>query len=510
MKKPNNNNMLGIRIISMLIFANNLRPVHCFRIIIQSFHPSPRFLTNNLHSTTTTPLQSDDVSAAEKIDWQMHRDECDDWLDEALIQRSNNEAVNDDDTPSSIFNVAACVVDYFVSGASCLSTTPPLHRVWYGDMNSDGDPSEEQQLVGNMFAPLFDTNIKDADTSTSSTSLDTNPSSSVKWAFKKKRRRTNLKLTLAYRGRDFCGWEDQRHSLYRNAKNGGRNTSRIDSGDAAEGHSLPSVQGTLVDILDPVLGNRANDVIPHQKSKRMKTKNKPIEIKVAGRTDRGVGAIGQVCRIRTWKEIDEEKGVETYVRDLVNGHTTTNHDVGLRVTDAERVGGDFHPSFGATSRSYVYLIDLEKNGDYDECNSSSSRRLSPELVPKLNRMLRALEGKELDYFALSHGKVKTQTTLCTLYHARAGIVEWIGGSDNNDNAVSPLPERRRAICFELVGNRFLRRMVRILVATALREAYRDDRDCYEDALLRILTTGDRRLRSRAAPPDGLIFIGASF
>ena len=76
--------------------------------------------------------------------------------------------------------------------------------------------------------------------------------------------------------------------------------------------------------------------------------------------------------------------------------------------------------------------------------------------------------------------------------------------------------KKSAICFELVGNRFLRRMVRILVATALREAYREgggggeDGRSEDDALLKILATNDRTFRSRAAPPDGLVFVGAEF
>jgi len=117
-------------------------------------------------------------------------------------------------------------------------------------------------------------------------------------------------------------------------------------------------------------------------------------------------------------------------------------------------------------------------------------------------MLQSLEGKELDYYAMSHGKVKTQTTLCTLYHARAGVVEW---NDINNGQI------RRAICFEMIGNRFLRRMVRILVATTLRESYREDGSGGNDeALLKILASKDRKQRSRAAPPDGLIFIRADF
>ena len=108
--------------------------------------------------------------------------------------------------------------------------------------------------------------------------------------------------------------------------------------------ALPSVQGSLADILGPAIG---------------KTNTKPIEIKVAGRTDRGVSAIGQVCRIRTWNDITN---VEAYIQELVNREATDN-DLGLRVTNVERVGPDFHPSFGAKSRSYVYLIDLEDNDD---------------------------------------------------------------------------------------------------------------------------------------------------
>jgi hypothetical protein len=122
-------------------------------------------------------------------------------------------------------------------------------------------------------------------------------------------------------------------------------------------------------------------------------------------------------------------------------------------------------------------------------------------------MLRELEGKELDYFALSHGKVVTETTLCRLYRSRASIVELTG--DNDCYGIASYKHKQQALCFELVGNRFLRRMVRLLVGTALREAHRGGHDG-DDALLKILLTKDRRMRSRAAPPDGLIFVGAEF
>ena len=133
-------------------------------------------------------------------------------------------------------------------------------------------------------------------------------------------------------------------------------------------------------------------------------------------------------------------------------------------------------------------MDMSHDMDIDEERTAlvesgeTTRPAIPRsIVPKLNRMLRTIEGKELDYYAFSHGKVKTQTTLCTLYHARAGIVEWMGDSEDTTTT-----QKHQALCFELLGNHFLRRMVRILVATALREAYRDDSS--EDALLKILSS----------------------
>lgn len=390
--------------------------------------------TTNLHASFLESVGGDGT-----IIWQMQRDECDEWLDQVLIERSIDKP--------SIFSVASSVVESYMSNYANVSR-PLLRRV----------PNCEDYSSDELFQPLFGVCSK-------SNAVDLVSSTMFTRSSKKNRKRTNLKMSVAYRGLDFCGWEDQRHELYRNSNNSS-------STDNVE-HPLPSVQGTLADILGPAIGNAAN--------------TKPIEIKVSGRTDRGVSAIGQVCRVRTWKDIPD---VEAYVQELVN-RKATDSNLGLRITNVEKAGHDFHPSFGASSRSYVYLIDLE-----DSDGDNKMLRITRNLLPSLDRMLRELEGKELDYFALSHGKVKTETTLCTLYHSKASIVECI------DDGVD---HKRQALCFELVGNRFLRRMVRLIVGTALREAYRGGGD---DALLRILTSKDRRERSRAAPPDGLMFVRA--
>ena len=437
--------------------------------------------------------------------WHMHRDECDDWLDEVLIDRLNSDKAETSNCkhqqPSSLFKTAALVVGNVMSRGEKgdESSKPLLRRIALEegiDNNiTDGGTNEE------MFSALFGTSSTskyNEDMHNESSSSDNEQPDMIKRTSKKNKKCTNLRITIAYRGLDFCGWEDQRHYLYRNKSEDcdKQNESEIREDVCNDVGQLPSVQGTIADVLDPILRGESNN--PQQKRR---TNNKPLEVKVAGRTDKGVSAIGQVCRVRTWKEIDD---VERYVTDYFNKEVAKS-DIGIRIMDVQQVGEDFHPSFGASSRSYVYLIDLDGDDD-DKVTKPNWESTLGSLVMKMDRMLRKLEGKDLDYLAMSHGKVKTQTTLCTLSHARAEVVEYV--CDDTDEIM------QKAICVELVGNRFLRRMVRILVSTALREAYRGtvvgDAHGSDDALLRILSSKDRRLRARASPPDGLIFTRATF
>ena len=440
--------LLVVRKIALLLIV--LAHLSCAFVLFRSKSRVKKSTTLYIHASS---LESS-VGGDGTIQCQMKRDDCDEWLDQVLIERSSNAP--------SIFSVASSVVESYLS-SNANDSRPLLRRVPYREDDSVDSTIPKYEKV-EQFEALFGTcNNKNNDDGLIS------PTKKIARFSKKNRKRTNLKMCVAYRGLGFCGWEDQRHELYRNnSSSSSSSSSSTDNTDNTD-QPLPSVQGTLADILTPAIGDSAN--------------TKPIEIKVAGRTDRGVSAIGQVCRLRTWNEIPD---IEAYVQELVN-REATDCDLGLRITNVEQVGPDFHPSFGASSRSYAYLIDLEDN---------ESQGISRNLVPRLERMLRELEGKELDYFALSHGKVKTVTTLCTLHHSRASTVEYIGGGDH----------KRQALCFELVGNRFLRRMVRLLVGTALREAHRGGDD---DALLHILLSKDRRERSRAAPPDGLIFVRAN-
>lgn len=245
-------------------------------------------------------------------------------------------------------------------------------------------------------------------------------------------KKRTFRLDIAYRGSDFCGWQTQPNNRH-----------------------LTSVQKSLEEWLQPLCPNAR------------------VDIRASGRTDAGVHSLGQVCRFRTYKSVNARE-----VSEHMDACPLVKQG-SLRCLKVTEVSDSFHPTFGCTKRAYVYIMD--------------SKDVTEEQVERLNAMLQRLEGLELDYFGVSYGKVKTETTLCTLDVAQASFA---------------MHSDEKVICIELVSDRFLRRMIRILVATALREVM-DTTDNNEDGLLNIIQSRDRTASAKAAPPAGLIFVGAA-
>jgi tRNA pseudouridine38-40 synthase len=111
-----------------------------------------------------------------------------------------------------------------------------------------------------------------------------------------------LKLTIAYDGTRFVGWQRQ-----------------------SEGESI---QGLLEDAL-------------------AKLEGAPVTVQGAGRTDAGVHALAQVASTRVTCHHD----VATLTRAL-NAHLP----VEVRVVSVEDVAADFHARFSARSKTYRYRI----------------------------------------------------------------------------------------------------------------------------------------------------------
>lgn len=263
-----------------------------------------------------------------------------------------------------------------------------------------------------------------------------------------KRKTVTYRMDLAYRGTAFCGWQTQdKHNK--------------------KGSPLKAVQ----DVVAAALDGR--------------------DVRVAGRTDAGVSAFGQVARVRCPPTVTAEALLQQ-----LQAAAATQQD-GVTKWTCRRViqeSNCFHPAFGAVSRSYVYLVD---GNDAERMARTFGTISIDQLTDRLNALLAPLQGQALSYIALSYGRLKTQTSQCTLHHVRARHMRL-----NN----------QPVLAVELTGNRFLRRMVRILVASALDLATaKDSNDPFDaNALLHLVQSQDRRLATKPAPAQGLVFVSALY
>jgi tRNA pseudouridine38-40 synthase len=111
-----------------------------------------------------------------------------------------------------------------------------------------------------------------------------------------------IKLTVAYDGTDFHGWQIQ--------------------------PDQPTVQGLLSDVVHQLTQERSN-------------------LQGAGRTDAGVHAWGQVVSFKTHSELAPEE----FLRGCNALLPAT-----IRVREAEEVGPDFHARWMAQAKTYVYSL----------------------------------------------------------------------------------------------------------------------------------------------------------
>jgi tRNA pseudouridine38-40 synthase len=301
-------------------------------------------------------------------------------------------------------------------------------------------------------------------------------------------RTITLRLNLAYHGSAFCGWQRQ------------------------ASHPLPSVQQMVEDALthafavathkenDDKENNNEETVEGSQQQQRHRRMSKQlqqrVDIRVVGRTDAGVHAIGQVARVRLIDDNNNFTTLTTRVQAILDQAAQTSGGT-WRCWRVTPMPHSFHPTFQATSRSYVYLIDATTL----QALSPNSTQITPspqDIAQTLTTMLQALEHETLDYYALSSGQLHSTNTTCTLTHARA---RWIPSL--------------AAVAVELTADRFLRHMVRILVQTCLvvwLESLHAPTSNVSGAtqLLTILHSRDRRASAPPAPAQGLLLVGATF
>lgn len=150
----------------------------------------------------------------------------------------------------------------------------------------------------------------------------------------------------------------------------------------------------------------------------------------------------------------------------------------------------------------------------------------------VHSVLSWLQGQQLDYYAFGRSTPKGRNSVCTMLHASAKLLympqpldapaSWkaavcLRSSTSGDKdefdilfqseaANAPSNQRVPVVCIQLIADRYLRRMVRTLVATAVMSAIWDEPTRLKDAL----HSRDRRDTAYSAPATGLCFTGAGY
>ena len=152
-----------------------------------------------------------------------------------------------------------------------------------------------------------------------------------------------------------------------------------------------------------------------------------------------------------------------------------------------QVDHDFNARFDATSRSYEYLLCYDKN---PFLNDFSCFYPYPELsIEKLNEASKFL-AEQTDFASFSKKRTQVKTTLCKITHA-----QW------------QLDPGKRIVRFNITADRFLRGMVRGIVATSLRYA----REKISMEMLQAITESKQPHKTDfSAPAQGLTLTSVTY
>jgi tRNA pseudouridine(38-40) synthase len=259
----------------------------------------------------------------------------------------------------------------------------------------------------------------------------------------------------------------------------------------------------------------------------------------AGRTDRGVSALGQILCVTKHKEKEDMTPEE--VVDLIKA--SPDYKGGdLGVYECYQVPRKFNSRSSATWRRYLYVIPLKRSEDSNVLNGNSCSTHPFDLdCNVMNAILQKIEGRLLGYNNFSKGdNLKGQGDLdkCIVYRARAFPIDlhnphadYSGIDRTSESAASTnesgdgdtssqdrdeidmntaLEYACPALCVEIVGNRFLHNMVRKLVATTCRECVMPVSERNENILVDVCEQGDKLDSAPPFPGDGLCLAGVGF
>jgi tRNA pseudouridine38-40 synthase len=280
----------------------------------------------------------------------------------------------------------------------------------------------------------------------------------------------NIRLTLAYDGTNYVGWQVQKNGL--------------------------SIQEVLEKAIEKLTGEKC-------------------PVLSAGRTDSGVHALGQVANFFTTSVIPAKK-LRPAIQDFLP------HDI--VILDSCEAPPEFHATFKATRKQYRYLIDnspvpLPFLSKY---TWSLRRRLN---VPAMHDAAQLLLGTH-DFRSFETDWPNKVTSVRTVFEIRVTRQPLWNLFNSSEAASPPLSKggqrgwrepvqrpdqllREKAdesgdiVCLDIIADGFLYNMVRSIVGTLVNVG-RHKWD--KDEVARILAAQDRSIAGSTAPACGLFLV----
>lgn len=259
----------------------------------------------------------------------------------------------------------------------------------------------------------------------------------------------NLKLTVAYDGRNYAGWQVQ--------------------------PDQPSVQGTLREAF-------------------FRLTSEQVTINGAGRTDAGVHALGQVANLHTASKLPIERltlGLQHYLPD----------DVAIR--HIVEVPFDFHATLSARQKTYRYVVFPSRLRD------PFARGLAWRISHPLDLAAMQLAARQIigthDFKCFETQGSPRADTVRTLFDVeifRASMWPILSADAKPQHSGDgPL------VVIEVTGDGFLYNMVRSISGTLVEVGLRKRRP---DSLAALLTQGQRAAAGQTAPAHGLFLVRVNY